>query len=223
VKPLRRRELLLGLGASALGVMALTACDAVPGLAPRKQPLIGFLSNVEASDLDDTVQGFREGLREHRLVEGDTVRIEWRFADGNNDLLPGLVAELLGLGVQVIAATGGTAPRYARQATDRVPIVQLGGGGPAIGVLAASLSRPGGNVTGVGFPDELASKALETLSEVLPSGPTARGRGQPVGHLEFARGTYGGRGAAEARRPDAGHSSPERPRASVRTRGGLGR
>ncbi len=166
---LRRRQLLLGVGASAAGLVVLAGCGSVPKLAPRTLPLIGFLSNLDAGGQVDQIDGFRDGLREHGLVEGENLRVEWRFADGDNDLLPGLIAELLGLGVQVIVATGGTVPRYIRQATDRVPVVQLGGG-PVTSGLAASQNRPGGNVTGVAFPDELATKALETLVEVVPGG-----------------------------------------------------
>ncbi len=164
----RRRTVLLGASAAAAGLIALSRGARLPGLAPKRPPLIGFVANVGIDDtsLQDTVDGLRQGLRENGLVEGEDVRIEWRFAEGNNDLMPGLVAELLDLDVQLIVAGGG-APSFAVRQSARVPIVAIGGGGLPLG--AASLSRPGGNVTGVIFPEQLQTKALEALKEVLPA------------------------------------------------------
>jgi hypothetical protein len=108
---LRRRELLLGVGASAAGVMALTACDAVPGRAPRKPPLIGYINNTFANDPAQPVNtnALREGLREQGLVEGTHILIEWRWAEGQNERVPLLLSELLNLGERVIVTTGSSA------------------------------------------------------------------------------------------------------------------
>src|SRR5688572_22098383 len=100
-----RRQFLIG-GTASLA--ALCACDRLMARQPRV-PVVGFLSNVAAAE-SQFFPGFVEGLREEGLIDGVNLRIEQRFADGKNELLPGYAAELIALGVQVLCATGGTVP-----------------------------------------------------------------------------------------------------------------
>jgi putative ABC transport system substrate-binding protein len=163
---MRRRNVLLGAaavcGAAALGLVVQSR------QAGTRRPVIGFLSNVGEADAVKVRDGLREGLRKEGLVEGDNVRIEWRFADGDNERLPRLTQELLDLGAEVIVTTGATVPPVARQATDRVPIVATGGDLVTLG-LAASYARPGGNMTGVSQrAAELNSKIIESLVDIVP-------------------------------------------------------
>ena len=109
------------------------------------------------------------GLRELGYVEGKNIAIEWRFADGKYERLPGLIAELVRLKVEVILAAAAPAAIAAKQGTSTIPIV-IGGVGDPVGIgLVASLSRPGGNVTGVfNLVVDLSGKNLELLAAMVP-------------------------------------------------------
>jgi putative ABC transport system substrate-binding protein len=114
---------------------------------------------------------FRERLRELGYVEGQTVTLETRWADGQVDRLPGLAAELVRLKVDVIVTAGSPAALAAKKATTSVPIVMATGGDPVGLGLVASLARPGGNVTGLTtLSRELSGKRLDVLRESLPRG-----------------------------------------------------
>jgi putative ABC transport system substrate-binding protein len=156
-------------------VLALAAFGAAPLLARAQQAprvaRIGYLSFLSASakGAQEAIDAFRAGLRDLGYVEGRNVQIESRHADGDNDKLPGLAAELVGLKVDVILsyATGVIA---ARQATATIPIVMATHADPVATGLAASLAHPGGNVTGsTFFHSEIMAKRLELLKEVTPS------------------------------------------------------
>ncbi len=151
---------LLGLGilAAPLGAGA----EAADGL-----PRIGYLSAASRSDLFEGA--FRQGLLELGYVEGQTVTIEYRFAEGRVDRLPKLAAELVGLKVDLIVTAGMNAARAIREATKTIPIVMAAGGDPVAAGIVASLARPGGNVTGSSFmsPD-LGGKRLELLKQAMP-------------------------------------------------------
>ena len=117
----------------------------------------------------DPFGGFPRGLRELGYVEGKNIAIEWRFADGKYERLPGLAAELVRLKVDVILAAAAPAASAAKQASTTLPIV-IGGVGDPVGLgLIASLPRPGGNITGVSnLAVDLSSKNLEFLLAVVP-------------------------------------------------------
>lgn len=158
----------LGVGASAASLALLSGCGPLPRFATRTEPTVGFVTNVGPDDVTSVLASLREGLREEGLVEGSNVRLESRFAGGRNELLPGLISELLELGARVIVTTGATVPPVARQATDRVPIVAIGGDLVGLG-LADSYTRPGGNMTGVSQrAAELNAKVIQTLVELVP-------------------------------------------------------
>ena len=129
--------------------------------------VIGFLSSSSAADQRPFVMAFRQGLEEIRFVEGRDVRIEYRWADGHYERLPGLAAELVRTPVMVLAASGVTAALAAKASTTTIPIVFYTGGDPVQSGLVASLGKPGGNVTGVVSLNKiLVPKQLEVLHEL---------------------------------------------------------
>lgn len=163
---MRRREFLVGLGS---GGAALTR----PLIARAQQPampMVGFLNVASADGYQPMVAAFRRGLQEIGYVESQNVAIEYRWAEGRPDRLPGLVAELVHHRVAVIAATSTPAALAAKAVTTTIPIVFESGGDPLRLGLVASLSHPGGNVTGVTQLNAVVSpKRLELLHELLPT------------------------------------------------------
>ncbi len=144
-------------------------------LATRAQqeamPVVGFLSVVTAAvgAASPTTEGFRQGLREAGFTEGQNVAIEYRWAEEHHDRLPALAADLVSRRVNVIYVTGGPAPALVvGKAT--YPIVFVNGSDPVKIGLVASLSRPGGNVTGITLSSAaLGPKKLELLRELAPA------------------------------------------------------
>ena len=134
-------------------------------------PIIGFLHVGSASALSHLVVGFRQGLKEAGYVEGQNVSIEFRWAEGQYDRLPAFAADLVRRRVSVIVTGGGDAPAAAaKAATTTIPIVFNVGIDPSKTGLVVSLSRPGGNATGVNiFTAELAAKRLGLLNELVPT------------------------------------------------------
>jgi putative tryptophan/tyrosine transport system substrate-binding protein len=125
---------------------------------------IGWLS----PDQHQYIEGFRLGLRDLGYVEGQTVVIEERYADGKADRLPGLAAELIRLKVNAIVTSGSAAGLAAKSATTSIPIVSIASDLVAVG-LVSSLARPGGNLTGLALMStDLSPKWLELLREALP-------------------------------------------------------
>ena len=159
---MRRREFitLLGGTAAAWPLVARAARIARVGY-------LGLTSNTSVQAA--RIGAFREGLRNLGYVEGKNIQIEFRFADGDNDRLPGLVAELIGLNVDVIVAYATGVPA-ARRMTMTIPIVMATFGDAVATGIIASLAHPGGNITGsTFFSPELTAKRLELLKEVVPS------------------------------------------------------
>lgn len=134
-----------------------------------KIPRIGVLQGASPSSVASNTNAFREGLRELGHIEGKNVLVEYRYADGKLKRLSELASELVQLKVDVIVAAGTQSTKAAKQATSTIPIV-VGGAGDLVGTgLVASLSRPGGNITGstVISPD-LGGKRVELLKEAIP-------------------------------------------------------
>ena len=138
---------------------------------PKKVPLIGYLSPVDPASESPRAEAIRLGLRERGYIEGQSIAIEYRYAEAKRDRYPELAAELVRLKVDIIVVAGGDGPiRAAKNATKTIPIVMTGTGpDPVEAGFIESLARPGGNVTGLTVLDrELGGKRLELLKEALP-------------------------------------------------------
>jgi putative ABC transport system substrate-binding protein len=166
---------------------------------PTKVPRIGFLATVSLSTIPARTEAFRQGLRELKYVEGKNIFIEWRSAEGKNDHLPSLAAELTRLGLDVIVTGGAQPTRAAREATSTIPIVMANDADPVGSGVVASLARPGGNITGLSnLAPEISGKRLELLKEIVPSlsrlaivgTSTTSGTAQVLKEMEPAAGLF---------------------------------
>ena len=172
-----RRELITLLGGAAIA-WPLAAHAQQPAM-----PVVGVLSAEWPNAVTaDRLRAFREGLNDTGYVEGRNVTIEYRWAEGRNDRLPALAAELVRLPVNLIVCAGSTpATIAAKAASTTVPIVFYGGADPVSMGLVASLSRPGGNVTGVTTLNvEIGAKRLEVLHELVPTATMIAGLVNPT-------------------------------------------
>jgi putative tryptophan/tyrosine transport system substrate-binding protein len=163
---MNRRAFLSALGGSILAA-PLAAEAQQAGTVPRVGWLSLFGSNPQVQRSADL---FRQALRELGYVEGQSVAIEYRWAEGKSERLAELATELVRMKVDVIVASGGVPPAQAAQrATKAIPIVFSGPADPVAAGLVASLARPGGNITGPTLmSEELVGKQLELLTEVVP-------------------------------------------------------
>ena len=151
------------------GLVLLALPFAAQAQQATKIPRIGYLTVSSASAQSARTGAFRQGLRELGYVEGKNIVIEWRFADLKFDRLPALVNELVQLKTDVIVAAGPSVTRAAKDATTTIPIVMGFDPDPVGNGFAASLARPGGNVTGLStIAPELSGKQLELLKEIVP-------------------------------------------------------
>ena len=136
---------------------------------PTNIPRIGFLTAVPLAVMSARTEAFRQGLHELGDVEGTTIVIEWRSAEGQLDRLPLLAAELVRLKVDVIVTAGPSATRPVKAATVTIPIVITNDNDPVANGFVASLARPGGNITGLStLSPEIYGKQLELLKEIVP-------------------------------------------------------
>jgi putative tryptophan/tyrosine transport system substrate-binding protein len=162
---MRRREFIAGLGSAA----------AWPVVAPAqpKIPILGYLNSESLETSRPYFDAFHRGLAEAGYVEGRNVGIEYRWADGQLDRVPGLATDLVNRQVSVIATNNTPTSLAARAATQTIPTVFLVGSDPVLIGLVASLNRPGGNLTGVSILNtEIIAKRLELLHELAPSATT---------------------------------------------------
>jgi putative ABC transport system substrate-binding protein len=155
--------------AIAISVLILAATTSVEAQQAKQIPRIGFLGNSTA-DLEANLIGpFREGLRELGYVEGRSISIEWRWAEGKYERFPSLIAELIASKVDLIVTAGTPASVAVKKATTSIPLVMIAVGDPVGTGLITSLAHPGGNITGVSsISPELDGKRLELLREVIP-------------------------------------------------------
>ena len=160
----RRKFITLFGGAAAAWPLAANAQKPIV-------PVIGVLESGSATSPTNITAEFHAGLKESGFVEGQNVTIEYRRADAQYDRLPEIAADLAGRRVAVIAASGAfVSPLAAKSATGTIPIVFLMGADPVETGLVASLSRPGGNVTGVTtFGSATLPKQVEILRELVPN------------------------------------------------------
>jgi putative ABC transport system substrate-binding protein len=165
---LRRREFITLLGGAA-------AAWPIAGRAQQPAlPVIGFLEAKSADTSAHLVAAFRQGLKEAGFVEGQSVAVEFRWTEGHFDRLSEMAADLVQRRVAVIVAISPNAALAAKAATTTIPIVFQTGSDPVQAGLVTSLSRPGGNLTGVSrLATELMPKLLEVLREALPNAEIA--------------------------------------------------
>jgi putative tryptophan/tyrosine transport system substrate-binding protein len=179
-------------------------CGIAPAFAqepPAKIPIIGWLTPSTTESYEQQGAGspgpqlLRDSLAKHGLIDGKTIRLDMRLAEGRLDRLPGLAEALVREGATVILAYGEPAARAAQAATKTIPIVCVGDDLVDSG-LAASLARPGSNMTGVSIlATELDTKKIEVLKELLPhakrfgvvNDPATSGRARPQKMAEIAR------------------------------------
>jgi putative ABC transport system substrate-binding protein len=186
------------LGSLVLGFCSTAAPIAAEAQQAGKVYRIGVLlpdSLPSLSQADPLLDAFRQGLRHHGYFEGQNLVIERRYAEGQPERFPNLVAELVWINADVIVTSGAPAAQAAKQATSTVPIVMAQINDPVGLGLVTSLTRPGGNVTGLAnLHSELGAKQMELLKEILPRAtrvavpwnPANPGAAMILGHLQHA-------------------------------------
>jgi putative tryptophan/tyrosine transport system substrate-binding protein len=181
----------------ALGALLLALGSLADAQQQAKVPRIGYLGTVSASANLVRIEAFRQGLRELGYVEGKSIVIEYRWAEGKLDRIPALAAELVRLKVDIIVASGTTSTRAAKEATVTIPIVMGFNNDPVGNGFVTSLAHPGGNITGLStLAPEISGKQLELLKEIVPrlsrvavlGSSTTPGNAQARREIELAAG-----------------------------------
>ncbi len=154
----------------ALLALILTTIHLADAQQPIKVPRIGYVSGSgDANNPGSSVKAFRQGLRDLGYIEGKTILVEYRYAEGVRDRIPSLVAELVRLKLDVLVFHDTSAIHAAKQATQTTPIVMVATQDPVATGIVDSLARPGGNITGLTrLTRELSGKRLELLKEMVP-------------------------------------------------------
>jgi putative tryptophan/tyrosine transport system substrate-binding protein len=152
-----------------LAILLLITVPSAAAQQTKKVPRIGYLDAFSPAGTVERVGSFVRGLRDLGWVEGQNIIIEYRYAEGKPERLAELAADLVHLNVDIIVVQSNTVARVVADATKTIPIVMADGRDPVATGLAASLARPGGNVTGMtNLRTELAGKKLELLKETVP-------------------------------------------------------
>ena len=162
---MQRRAFIALLGSSAV------ALPLVAKAQQSRKPVIGFLSALAPATVIGPLAAFQQSLEDAGYVAGKTATIEYRWAEGQYQRLPELAADLVRRQANVIVAMGGDGPALAaKAASPTTPIVFLVGANPVASGLVASLSRPGGNATGINLLIvEIESKRIELLRQLVPT------------------------------------------------------
>lgn len=167
IDQLKRRDFI-----SLFGVAAV-AWPIVARAQKSSLPVIGYLESASQGQFADLIPAFRAGLSEAGYIDGQNVRIEYRWAEGQYDRLPALAAELIRDHATLIFTTALISAQAAKAVTTTIPIVFVSGPDPVQFGLVASLNRPGGNLTGVTlFTSTVEAKRLQLLRELLPAATT---------------------------------------------------
>jgi len=165
VKPISDLRLLISISCALFFALCVPAEAQQPGKIPR----IGFIM-ADSSGSDPRVDAFRQGLRELGYDEGKNIAVEYRFAEGKEDRLLRLVAELVGLNMEIVVSNGTAVTRALKKATNTIPIVMASDGDPVGNKFVASLAQPGGNITGLtNLLAGLSGKRLEILRDAVPT------------------------------------------------------
>jgi putative ABC transport system substrate-binding protein len=153
----------------ALSALLPALCFSAQAQQPKKVPRIGYVSGSSPVTSDPRFDALRQRLRDLGYIEGKNILIEYRYAEGRQDPIPNLVAELVQLEVDVLVSPSLTAIRAAKQATKTIPIVMVFNADPVATGIVDSLAHPGGNITGLtNLTRDLGGKRLELLKETVP-------------------------------------------------------
>ena len=165
----QQRRLIRNNFSLTLGALVFALTSSAGAQQPARVPRIGFLSATSPTIIASRVAAFRQGLGDLGYVESKNILTEYRFAQGNLERLRKLAAELVGLKLDAIVTAGPTVTRPVKEATSTIPIIMTFDDDPVGSGYAASLARPGANITGLSIlAPEISGKQLELLKDIIP-------------------------------------------------------